>query len=152
MNFQIVYTEDYSDICAVHDPLYEFNLTKTGKARQEGVFAKKFDSSSAYVVRGDDGKVYGGVVWHLTENDDQTASVDYMYLDAALRGSGKGKELFATMEKHLKAAGVKVVTVTTNSFQAPWFYPAIGYIEVGAKPEPLPNVPDNLHFSYRKEL
>ena len=151
MNYKIVYTEAYEDICTVHDALYEYNLMHTGLERS-AVMAKKCKNSGAYIVRGDDGKIYGGVVWHHLEEDFQTVFVDYMYVDDALRGSGKGKELFAVMEKHVKENGVKTVQVTTNSFQAPGFYTAIGYKQFDAQAAPQPKVPDNVHYYYSKDL
>ena len=151
MNFQISYSESYDDICAVHDALYEYNLTKTGNERKN-VAAKKVDSAGAYIVRGDDNNIYGGVVWHWLDDDSKTVFVDYMYLDEALRGSGKGKELFAVMEKLLKEAGAVAIKVTTNTFQAPGFYTVVGYRQIGATAAPQPNVPDNVHYLYIKEL
>ena len=151
MEFKIEFTKAAADISAVHDALYEYNLTKTGNERVE-VQAKISETTCALVVRGSDDAVYGGVVWDYKQDSADTVFVNYMYLSEVLRGTGKGRELFEAMEKRVKSGGIKYVTVTTNTFQAPWFYTALGYKETGAKAAPLPNVPDNMHYSYCKEL
>ena len=151
MKFEIVLSKAPEDISAVHDALYEYNLSQTGHQRV-AVTAKLLETTEAFIVRGDDGNTYGGVVWHQLPDKENEIFVDYLFLSDVLRGSGKGRELIEAMEKYVKSCGIKTVKVTTNSFQAPKFYPAVGYKEIGSVAAPCPLVPDNLHFTYCKEL
>ena len=150
MNYTIKHTCDYALYSQVHDALYSYNLSKTGAVRQD-IKAPEYDDCEALVVIGDDNKVYGGVVWHWRE-EHSVARADYFFTDEVLRGSGYGKILFAEFEKRAKDSGAKVISLSTNTYQAPKLYAKMGFKVVSEESAPQPNVPDNIKYEFIKEL
>ena len=150
MNCKLVYSESYSDICAVHDALYTYNLTRTGGERQ-AVCAKRCEHPGAWLVYDSEECLCGGVVWHY-DTEQQDFFIDYLYVDGKLRGSGAGGQLLAAVEQTARERGIKTVRVTTNTFQAPEFYRKMGYEEVAVTPAPQPLVPENMHYTFVKKL
>lgn len=150
MDFEIVFTTDYAEICEVHDALYTFNLIRNGNKRIEGLKPPHQPTAGAYILRDSAGTCCGGVVWHW-ETGEQIF-VDYAYVGDNLRGTGQGKRLFGEMEKRVKAEGAVFVEVTTNTYQAPAFYEKIGYTEIHREAAPTARFPENQHYRYRKQL
>ena len=66
----ITETKSHDDIQFIHDNLYEFNLSKTGAKRQE-IIMPDTPERTAFAVRDDDGKIFGGVVFYFKANDAQ---------------------------------------------------------------------------------
>ena len=152
MTCRMVYTEEYSKIELVHDALYAFNITRTGREFDPAVKAKKVDKSAALILYSNaENEFRGGIVWHWLEEPGKIF-VDYMFVSDLLRGQGWGSRLFAEFEKTVKARGATEVGVTTNTFQAPDFYLKIGYELTGEKANPQPLVPENIHYHYSKKL
>ena len=150
MNYSIVYTESYQERADIHDTLYSYNLSKSGAVRQD-VHAKDDPESGTLVVKDENGKSYGGVVFHFL-SDPCRIYVDYFYLADEIRGQGWGMKVFAALEEFARKEGAASITLTTNTYQAPGFYKKAGFVQVGAKASPQPNVPDNIHYTFRKEL
>lgn len=70
----------------------------------------------------------GGLTGHI--------GTDWLYVDLlavadAARGRGVGKRLMAGAEAQARAMGLIGISLDTLSFQAPDFYPPLGYREVG---------------------
>lgn len=150
MNYSIVYTESYRERAEIHDTLYSYNLSKTGAERQD-VQAKDEPGAGAWIVKDENGKSYGGVVFHFL-SDPRRIYVDYFYLADEIRGQGWGMKVFAALEEFARKEGAASITLTTNTYQAPGFYKKAGFVQVGAKAAPQPKVPDNIHYTFRKEL
>ena len=150
MNYSIVFTESYQERAEIHDNLYSYNLSKTGAERQE-VQAKDEPQSGALVVKDENGKSYGGVVFHFL-SDPRRVYVDYFYLADAIRGQGWGIKVFTALEEFARKENAVNITLTTNTFQAPGFYQKAGFVQVDAKAAPQPTVPENIHYTFRKEM
>ena len=57
--------------------------------------------------------------------------VSYLAVESAAHGRGIGKQLLHALEERARAAGKKGVWLDTFAFQAPEFYPALGYEKFG---------------------
>lgn len=71
-----------------------------------------------------DGDIIAGIVAGSTFS---TLEVDYLFVAEDWRGKGIGSLLLRTAEERARAAGVTRVLLNTYSFQAPKFYPKMGY-------------------------
>ena len=150
MNCTITHSRSVEVITTVHDALYEYNLKHTGSPRQD---AKPFicDSSEVLFLLGDDAVNYGGIVWHC-DREKQKIVVDLFFIDDALRGQGYGVKLFNEFESRAKTYGLPLISVYTNTFQAPGFYLKAGFEIIGEKAAPVPLMPENKHYRLRKKL
>jgi len=144
-------SDSYEDICRIHDALYEFNLSRTGLARED-VKAKKRPGQQALLATVDNGStVCGGIVFHPGDRAD-TLYVDFLFLDDRFRGKGAGKKLWNKFEALAEEKGISMVYLTTNTFQAPGFYLSMGFEETDHFAFPVPLVPDNIRYSLCKRL
>jgi len=86
-----------------------------------------------HVVRiglvGDDGELFGGAEARTVDGD--TLHVDMLFIDEKYRGCGCGKKLLTELESRAKELGIFFIRVDTFGFQAPSFYEACGYTQVG---------------------
>ena len=53
--------------------------------------------------------------------------IDYVWVQETLRGQGRGNRLLITMEEAATERGGRQIILETFSFQAPEFYPKLGY-------------------------
>ena len=141
---------DYNDIAAIHDALYNYNLTKTGAERVE-VSADRFPEQQAILVCDQTGKAHGGIAFHWID-EPRRIFVDYFFLDESIRGCGFGKRIFDEFLTWAKQSGAKEIELTTNTFQAPNFYLKMGFQITHSKSAPVPLLPENIHYSLRKVL
>ncbi len=96
----------------VHEKLH-------GTTRVTGRTAKTSASTSKRT-----GDIIAGIVAGSTFS---TLEVDYLFVAEDWRGKGIGSLLLRTAEERARAAGVTRVLLNTYSFQAPKFYPKMGY-------------------------
>lgn len=143
-------SERYEDVAAIHDALYSYNLSKTGKERIE-VHAERFPEQFALLACDDSGTPRGGVAFHW-ENDPRRVFADYFFLEETVRGKGAGRAIFEEFIRLVKQAGAQRIDLTTNTFQAPGFYLKMGFHITGEKPEPSPGCPENIHYSLSRDL
>lgn len=103
------------DIAAVHEGLYEYNISMAGDAqfRLLRIF-----------VRDDDGNIVGGL---LGESFWGWLHIDILWVDERLRGEGYGARLIAAAEAEALRRGCKHCLLDTFSFQARPFYEKLGY-------------------------
>lgn len=92
-------------------------------------------------ARGADGRVLGGLYGATGWN---WLSIRLLWVDAALRGRGVGRDLVARAEAEARHRGCRFAQVDTMSFQAPAFYRALGYRLWGELPDHPP--PHRRHF------
>jgi GNAT superfamily N-acetyltransferase len=74
--------------------------------------------------RGPDGTVLGGAKCSAGSG---MMYIEWLWLDATLRGSGIGRAMLACAEDEGRRRGCSAVHLDTFSFQAPKFYEAAGY-------------------------
>lgn len=150
MNFSLSTSAEYADIAAIHDELYEYNLSKTGCERSE-VYAKQLPEAFAVTVRSESGEIVGGAAAHW-ESDPRHIFIDYLFMREVLRNQGWGHRIFAELEAILRSGKGEYIEVTTNTFQAPGFYLKAGFEIIGEKAAPVPLMPENKHYRLRKKL
>lgn len=143
-------SSEYRDIAAIHDALYSWNLSRTGRTRI-AARARQYPEQLAVKVCDAAGKAHGGLVFHW-RNEPRRIAIDYLYLDDALRGSGVGAGLMKFFLGWAREHGAVRIDVTTNDFQAPGFYLKMGFEILGSVPAPQPRFPDNRHYSLRHVL
>lgn len=118
-----------ADACTLENGLM---LLPSSEADQERVHEKLRGYNSRYWKnRKDfsfhiekDGDIIAGIVAGSTFS---TLEVDYLFVSEAYRDRGLGSLLLRTAEDRARAAGITHVLLNTYSFQAPGFYPKMGY-------------------------
>ena len=101
----------------------------------------------AFAVDGD-GVLLGGCTGH-TEDVWHWLTIDLMWVDPSLRGTGLGTALLTSVEDEARARGCRWSKLNTWEFQAPEFYEKCGY-EVYAREVDYP--PGHVNHLMRKEL
>lgn len=144
-------SEKYADIAYIHDRLYRYNLSKTGKPFSPDVHAPELPGMKALLLADDAGKTLGGAVWRPTDGGS-TFFVEFLWVAEEARGTGAGSRLMAGLEKLARGLACRCIKLTTNTFQAPGFYRKLGFTVIGEKSEPVPLVPENIHYTLTKEL
>lgn len=76
----------------------------------------------------EDGVFLGGIVAKASKD---MVFVNYLAVDPKAQGRGLGKQLLHALEERARAAGKVGVWLDTFAFQAPEFYPSLGYEKFG---------------------
>jgi len=108
-----------ADAAALRDAVHEFNFVTTGYRDGRNLACFLHDNSGR-LVAGIDGFTWGGY-----------ARIEYLWVDEGLRDRGIGARLLAAAEAEASARGCTNLVLDAHSFQAPDFYRARGYVEVG---------------------
>ena len=99
----------------------------------------------AFARRDAEGRVVAGLVGEVALD---WRSIDKFWVDDSLRSQGLGKRLLAAAELEAQRLGAIGAHLNTSSFQAPDFYRAQGYVEIG-RLEGRPAGHDRLWFAKR---
>jgi GNAT superfamily N-acetyltransferase len=110
---------DDSDVRYVQDQLHAYNIRTTGLLDYQPLAVFVRDRQGA-LVGGLTGFTWGG-----------TLKIEYLWLPEDSRGRGYGTRLVAAAEREAKARGCQQAVLDTHSFQAPDFYPKLGYTTCG---------------------
>jgi len=110
---------DETAVAELRDRIIAFNIATTGydDARSLSCFLR---DERGELYAGLDGFTWGGY-----------AMIEWLWVEESRRGSGLGARLVRSAEHEAAARGCAVVRVNTHTFQAPDFYRASGYEEVG---------------------
>lgn len=101
------------------EEIYAFNVDATGL--DDGLLLTvKARAEDGSLAGGLSGWTWGGCLY-----------VDLLWVREDLRGEGLGSRLLEAAEQEAVERGCSMVSLSTHSFQAPAFYLARGYIEVG---------------------
>jgi GNAT superfamily N-acetyltransferase len=78
----------------------------------------------SFMLRNEEGTIMGGITgtmfwYHL--------HIDFLWVDASLRGQGHGKELLQRMEEAAIEHRCRLILLDTFSFQSPDFYQKQGF-------------------------
>jgi len=108
-----------SDLADLRGALLEYNFSTTGyrDGRDLSCFLR---DDAGRLVAGIEGFTWGGY-----------ARIDLLWVDAPLRGTGLGRALLTAAEDEARRRGCTTMVLDTHSFQAPEFYPPLGYAKVG---------------------
>lgn len=115
------------------------------RAFNDAVLGKRRRSSIAISVK-DGGRIVGGLVGYVTGPE---LWIDMLWIDQEHRGRDVGSRVLALAEAEARARRCTLVTLNTLDFQAPYFYPKLGYRKIGVFTD-MPPGHDNVWF--RKEL
>lgn len=88
-------------------------------------YMKEFADFSFHIEQ--DGAIAAGIV---AESVGDTLEVEFLFVEEACRGRGLGRALLERAEAEARKRGLRRVVLNTYSFQAPGFYPKMGYREV----------------------
>lgn len=119
MNIEFIENPNPDTVSTIRSGLVEFN-----RSSLENVNETDF----ALVIQEADKPIMGGMTGTLFKSG---LYIRFLWVSEALRGQGFGQALMQTIEREAKQRGIKNLFVDTYSFQAPAFYQAAGFIEVG---------------------
>ena len=107
------------DVAELREAVDAYNIERTGydDGRSLSCFLRDPDGR---LQAGLDGFTWGGY-----------AKIEYLWVDAALRGRGLGRRLMEAAIAEAANRGCDVVVVDTHTFQAPQLYRSLGFQEVG---------------------
>lgn len=146
----IQFSDDYEDIAAIHDALYNYNLIMT-KTERKAVCASRHPEQHALVVRDEKGGFCGGLAFHHT-HAPEGIFVELFFLQEELRGQGIGRSVFETLIRYAEEKNISEIRLTTNTFQAPGFYQKLGFTVTEEKSSPCPGCPENVRYTLVKKL
>lgn len=110
---------DPADVAFVEERLHEHNIAATGyhDYRPLAIFVR--DAAGA-IAAGVTGFTWGG-----------TLKIEHLWVREDRRGRGYGRRLVEAAEDEARARGCRQAVLNTHSFQAPDFYPKLGYTLCG---------------------
>lgn len=108
-----------ADVRFVEEQLVAYNITATGynDYRPLAVFVRDDGGTTR---AGLTGFMWGGVL-----------KIEYLWVHEQLRGQGYGSRMMLAAEQEAIRRGCYLAVVDTHSFQAPHFYPKLGYVQCG---------------------
>lgn len=126
-----------TDIRFLRQALVQYNLAHSsiGDTQELAVFVR---DSGDRIVGG-----VSGVTW------GQCLEIQFLWVQADLRGQKYGRRLLLEIERQAAARGCRQAILDTYSFQAPGFYRGLGY-EVWGEIDGFPN--GYRKFFLRKQL
>ena len=103
------------DIQFLRQALVKYNLAHSsiGDSQELAVF-----------VENEQNRIVGGVSGHTW---GECLEIQYLWVQADLRGQGYGRRLLLEIERQAAARGCRQAILDTYSFQAPEFYRGLGY-------------------------
>lgn len=114
---------DPADVAYIEDQLNALNCRVTGydDYRPLAIFVR---NPYGAIIAGLTGFTWGG-----------TLKIDHLWVHEAHRDQGYGARLVRAAEREALARGCRQAVLETHSFQAPTFYPKLGYVECGLAPD-----------------
>jgi GNAT superfamily N-acetyltransferase len=112
-----------SDVFELRAALHEYNFATTGYRDGRDLCC---------FLRDDEGRLVAGIAGFTWGG---YARIDLLWVDAPLRRTGLGRSLMAAAETEARQRGCATIVLDTHSFQAPDFYPMLGYDKVGETTE-----------------
>jgi GNAT superfamily N-acetyltransferase len=108
-----------ADVRFIEEQLISYNIATTGYRdfRPLAVLAR---DDSGTIRAGLTGFTWGGAL-----------KIEYLWVHEELRGQGYGSRLLLAAEQEAVRRGCHLAVVDTHSFQAPHFYPKLGYVQCG---------------------
>ena len=108
-----------ADVRFVEEQLVAYNIATTSynDYRPLAVFAR---DDGGTIRAGLTGFTWGGAL-----------KIEYLWVAEELRGQGYGSRLMLAAEQEALSRDCHLAVVDTHSFQAPHFYPKLGYVQCG---------------------
>lgn len=112
-------SERPDDADELRSRLFAFNEERTGYHDGQP-FNCYLRDGDAHLMAGLDGFTWGGY-----------ARIEYLWVDEQHRGRGLGRRLVEAAVTEARRRGCRTIVLDTHTFQAPGFYSALGFVEVG---------------------
>jgi GNAT superfamily N-acetyltransferase len=108
-----------ADLAYVENQIHAYNIAATGydDYRPLAIFVR---DDRDEIVAGLTGFTWGGAL-----------KIEYLWVEETLRDLGYGARLVRAAEREAVARGCRQAVLDTHSFQAPGFYPRLGYTQCG---------------------
>jgi GNAT superfamily N-acetyltransferase len=108
-----------ADVRFIEEQLINYNIATTGY--------KDF-RPLAVVVHDADGTIRAGLTGYTWGG---ALKIEYLWVHEELRGQGYGSRMMLAAEQEAIRRGCLLAVLDTHSFQAPRFYPKLGYVQCG---------------------
>jgi GNAT superfamily N-acetyltransferase len=108
-----------ADVRFVEERINAYNIAATGYDDYRPL---------AIFVRDDQGVITAGLTGFTWGS---TLKIELLWVHETLRGQGYASQLVETAEREAVARGCQHAVLDTHSFQAPDFYPTLGYVRCG---------------------
>ena len=108
-----------ADIRFVEERIIAYNVAATGYDDYRPL---------ALFVRDDQGAIIAGLTGFTWGG---TLKIELLWVHETLRGQGYASRLMDSAEREAVARGCRQAALDTHSFQAPDFYPRLGYVRCG---------------------
>jgi ribosomal protein S18 acetylase RimI-like enzyme len=108
-----------ADVRFIEEQLVSYNIAATGYSdyRPLAILAR---DDSGMIRAGLTGFTWGGAL-----------KIEYLWVHEELRGQGYGSRMMLAAEQEAVRRDCHLAVVDTHSFQAPHFYPKLGYVQCG---------------------
>jgi GNAT superfamily N-acetyltransferase len=108
-----------ADVRFIEEQLVSYNIATTGynDFRPLAIFAR---DDGGTIRAGLTGFTWGGAL-----------KIEYLWVHEELRGEGYGSRMLLAAEQEAVRRGCHLAVVDTHGFQAPHFYPKMGYVQCG---------------------
>jgi ribosomal protein S18 acetylase RimI-like enzyme len=112
-----------ADLQFLEDQINAYNMAQTGyyDFQPLAIFVR---NDAQMIVAGLSGFTWG-----------RSCRIQVLWVQPELRGQGVGKALLQAAEGEARRRGCQLVVLETHSFQAPDFYPNLGYTVAGVRPD-----------------
>ncbi|HEY7022927.1 MAG TPA: GNAT family N-acetyltransferase [Ktedonobacterales bacterium] len=108
-----------ADVRFIEEQLISYNIATTGYTDYRPLAVLVRDTGGA-IRAGLTGFTWGGAL-----------KIEYLWVHEELRGQGYGSRMLLAAEHEAVRRGCHLAVVDTHSFQAPHFYPKLGYVQCG---------------------
>jgi ribosomal protein S18 acetylase RimI-like enzyme len=112
-------TERPQDADELRRALHAFNEERTGYHDGTALTCYLRDGNG-HLIAGLDGFTWGGY-----------GRIEYLWVEESHRGSGLGRRLVEAAAAEARLRDCATLVLDTHTFQAPGFYAALGFVEVG---------------------
>src|SRR5262249_52512990 len=108
-----------ADVRFIEEQLVSYNIAATGYNDYRPL---------AVLARGDGGTIRAGLTGFTWGG---VLKIEYLWVHEELRGQGYGSRMMLAAEQEAIRRDCHLAVVDTHSFQAPHFYPKLGYVRCG---------------------
>jgi ribosomal protein S18 acetylase RimI-like enzyme len=108
-----------ADVRFIEEQLVSYNIATTGYNDYHPL---------AILARDDSGMIRAGLTGFTWGG---ALKIEYLWVHEELRGHGYGSRMMLAAEQEAVRRDCHLAVVDTHSFQAPHFYPKLGYVQCG---------------------
>lgn len=119
MEIAIGSSEQPDDAEELRSRLFAFNEERTRYHDGQALNCYLRDSDGG-LIAGLDGFTWGGY-----------GRIEFLWVEESHRGRGLGRRLMQAAIAEVRRRGASTIVLDTHTFQAPGFYSALGFVEVG---------------------